>query len=440
MIVMTAVMLLRLSFQNEPAMGRAASIRAQAIAAPRREALERALGAERLQALRDSAAVLLWSRLLVFAVAVAAVQIAGVATQGYDDVVLTQPFGSFGDALFAPLARWDAVWYLRVAAHGYAGPSQGFFPLYPLLVKALAGFSHSPRTLLAASYATSLAAFAGALYLLHRLVALELGPRFAKPTLVLLAFFPGAIWFGAPYTESLFLLLVVGSFYAARTGHWALAGIAAALASATRSPGIALVAPLAVLWWVQRPRRARNLAWIGLAPLGIVAFSAYLGLAHGDALAWQHWNERVWFHHFAPLGGIVDGTRAAFDGVRQLLSGSSDRIYFTPAGGDPFTVAWHNLQDFGFLLFALVAVVGVCRRLPAAYGAFSLAALALPLSTPVTPEPLMSFGRYAAVAFPLFMWLALVCDTRRRRVAVLVPFVLLLIVSTARFATWHWVA
>ena len=95
---------------------------------------------------------------------------------------------------------------------------------------------------------------------------------------------PAAVYFGAPYSESLFLLLAVGAFYAARTGRWAWAGACAGLASATRSAGLLLLIPLAMLWWGSRPRRPRDAAWLLLAPLGIAAYAAWLGLVEGDAL------------------------------------------------------------------------------------------------------------------------------------------------------------
>ena len=46
------------------------------------------------------------------------------------------------------------------------------------------------------------------------------------------------------------------------------------------------------------------------------------------------------------------------------------------------------------------------RRLPLAYGAYVLAALALPLSYPVSAQPLMSLPRFLLVLFPLGIWLA----------------------------------
>jgi hypothetical protein len=308
-------------------------------------------------------------------------------------------------------------------------------------VRALA-VSGSPGALLVSAYVVSLASLFGALWVMHRLVALELGSEaLARSSVLLLAVFPGALWFGAPYSESLFLLLSVGAFYAARTGRWWVAGGLAALAAATRSAGIVLVVPLLVLWWQSRPRRAATLGWIALAPLGLVAYSLYLALAVGDGFAYLHLQD-VWFRSFAgPFGGVWDGLVAAWDGLRQVVSGSRTHVYFAAAGGDPIDVAWHNLELFGFLVLGAAAAVGAARRLPRAYGAYVLAALALPLSFPVGPQPLMSLPRFLAVLFPLFMWLALALRERvlaRRLVVVL--SVVGLVVFTARYATWHWVA
>jgi hypothetical protein len=401
----------------------------------------RRLDPVRAESLRFAALTVAWSRLLVFGIAVAVVAIAGVDAgneANFDQPGLTHPFGSAGDFLFSPLARWDSVWYLDIAHSGYSGQSSAFFPLYPLLVRSLVP-GGSPGALLVAGYAVSLAALGGALYLMHRLVALELGDSYARRAVAMLAVFPGALWLGAPYSESLFLLLSVGAFYAARADRWAWAGLCAALASATRSAGIVLVVPLVILWW-RSGRRPGDLAWLALAPAGIAAYSVYLALAVGDGFAYLHLQE-VWFRSFAgPFGAVPDGAVAAWDGLRQIVSGQRAHVYFTAAGGDPIAVGWHNVELFGFLLLGAVAAVGVLRRLPAAYGAYVLAALALPLSFPVGPQPLMSLPRFLAVLFPLFMWLALVCTTKRRERIVLGLMALGLGVFTARYATWHWVA
>jgi Mannosyltransferase (PIG-V) len=399
-------------------------------------------------ALRAAWRVFWPTRAAVLLVAVFAALSFGPATGGlaeqnavkFDTPHLTH---ALADPLLAPLARWDAVWYLRVAETGY-GDSEAraaFFPLYPLLVRVLATpFGASPAALLVAAYAIALGAFMGALTLLYRLVSLELGRPLADPTLLLLAVFPAALYFGAPYAESLFLLLSVGAFYAARTGRWAWAGACAAAAAATRNAGVLLMLPLALIWWSSRERRPRDGAWILLAPLGVAAFALYLGLAEGDALRFVHAHE-AWYRELkGPLAGAWDGLVAAFDGLRQIASNQREVVYFDKAAGDPIRIGALNLVLFSSLVFGVAACVGVFRRLPPAYGAWVAVSLLLPLSEPVKPEPLMSLPRFLAVLFPIFMWLALWCEERAATARVAAVSAIGLGLFTAEFATWHWIS
>ena len=68
-------------------------------------------------------------------------------------------------------------------------------------------------------------------------------------------------------------------------------------------------------------------------------------------------------------------------------------VYFSVAAGDPFVIAAQNLILFAFLVLGLVGTVGVLRRLPIAYGGYMVAAVALPLSYPVPPQPLTVTSR-----------------------------------------------
>jgi hypothetical protein len=399
-------------------------------------------------ALRSAWSVFWTTRAAVLVVAVFAALSFGPAMGGlaernaevFDEPSLTR---SLAEPLLSPLARWDAAWYLRIAESGYGGSDvrAAFFPLYPLLVRAVAApFGASPGALLVAAYVVSLAAFLGALLLLYRLVSLELGRPLAKPALLLLAVFPAAVFFGAPYSESLFLLLAVGAFYAARTGRWAWAGAAAAGAAATRSAGVLLLLPLVMLWWSAHPRRARDAAWLLFAPLGVAAYAAFLGLAEGDA--WRFLDvQDAWSRELTvPLAGAWDGFGAAIDGARQLLSGQREVVYFEEAAGDPYRIAAVNLMLFGSLVFALVACAGCLRRLPKAYGGWVAASLVLPLTFPVKPQPLMSLPRFLAVLFPIFMWLALWSEERRATARVAAVSALGLGLFTAQFASWHWIS
>ena len=400
------------------------------------------------EALRAAMRIGLSTRAVVLLVALFAALSFGPASGGlarenadrFDEPALTH---ALADPVLAPLARWDSVWYLRIADSGYGDstPRAAFFPLYPLLVRAVGtAFGGSSAALLVAAYLVSLVAFLAALALLHRLTELELGRPLARPTLLLLAVFPAALYFGAPYSESLFLLLAVGAFYAARTDRWAWAGACAGLASGTRSAGLLLLLPLALIWWSSRPRRARDAAWLALAPAGILAYAAWLGLVEGDALRFLDVQD-AWSRELAvPLAGAWDGLVAAVDGVRQLASGSRTPVYFEAAAGDPFRIAAINVMLFATLVFAVVACVGVLRRLPRPYGIWVAASLVLPLTFPVTPQPLMSLPRFVSVLFPVFMWLALVCEERRTTDLVAVASAVGLGLFTAQYASWHWIS
>jgi hypothetical protein len=430
----------------------------------------RTLDPARATALRDSWRALWSSRLLVW--------LAGVTTlltYGYGPVRhafnppgLTRGFGWLGDLLAAPAARWDASWYLVIAHYGYrpdlgafTASRDAFFPLYPLGLRAF-GWLSVP--LVFAGVAISMFAFAFALYFIHRLTTLEFarlgkpGGEVARLAVLVTAFAPMAFFFSAVYSEALYLALSVGLFYAARQGRWALVGVLAAFAGATRSAGVVLLLP-ALLLYAYGPREdrrpdfpsARGLAlrykprkdilWLALAPAGLAVYMGYLGLAGGDPLAPFHAQD-VWGRHFAgPYLGVWDGLQAAFEGARQLLSFQQSHAYFATGGESAFVAAGHNLVLVAFLLVAVVAIVGVVRTLPLAYGAYVIAALALPLSYPVTAQPLMSLPRFLVVLFPLSMWFAawLAAHPRARRPAV-AGSGLLMAFFLAEFATWHWVA
>ena len=105
------------------------------------------LDAGQLTAVRDSWRALWSSRLLVFVAGVVTVVRFGFgpARNAFNPPGVTRGFGRLGDILAAPVARWDSAWYLVIAHCGYE-PSLGaltatrtaFFPLYPLVLRAVA--------------------------------------------------------------------------------------------------------------------------------------------------------------------------------------------------------------------------------------------------------------------------------------------------------------
>jgi hypothetical protein len=384
----------------------------------------------------------LWaSRILVWAAGVFGVLVLGL-DQTASGVSIMRPFGSVGNTLIAPGSAWDSRSYLSIAQFGYdAHYFTAFFPLYPVIVRL---GDWSPQAGVITGIAISLAALLAALYLLHRLLSLDFERGVADFAVALVAFFPMALFFSAVYTESLFLALSVGAFYAARRGWWRRACVAGALASATRLTGVVVVVPLIVLYLQARPARrpGRELAWLLLVPAGTLAYLAYMGI-HGDWLAPLHASRTYWNRRLVPGLGAVDGIQAAVRSVHQLVVGAGQRILATQPGGglaNPVRLASANLTDFAFLGFGVVSVVGAVRRLPAAYGAYAVAGLAVIASTTVPYEPLASFPRYLAVLFPCQVWLAVRVRSRVGRRAALVVSGVLLAVFSAQFARGAWVA
>ena len=299
-------------------------------------------------------------------------------------------------------ARWDTDFYHQIATVGYRwDPSVFlhqnvvFFPLYPLLMRwggALLG-GHP----LLAGTVISLAAFAGAIALLYRMAVLELGEEKAWPVILLVSTYPFALFYSVVYTESLFLFLTVGAFYAMRRRYLLLAALAGFAAGLTRPNGFWLAVPL--LWLATRGaegrggRGGRDVPAIlaALAPLaGVAIFSAYLSVRFGDALAWMH-GQAAWGMPLLGRGPAPDPVRTAED---LRLKASEVIVY---AG------------DIAAFFLAAASILPVARRVGAAYGLW----IAINIFPPVAAHLFISLGRFTSVLFPLFFWLALVVPRRR---------------------------
>ncbi len=140
------------------------------------------------------------------------------------------------------LANWnrgDVANYITIASNGYTQPEQTLlFPLFPALIRLLAPlFRHSQLT---AGFFLSNLASLGVLMVLYRLVEGEFDRDTAKRTVLYIAIFPTAFVFFLAYSESLFLLLALLSFYSMRRGSWWLAGLFGALATLTQFAGVFL--------------------------------------------------------------------------------------------------------------------------------------------------------------------------------------------------------
>jgi len=357
----------------------------------------------------------------------------------WDDPSVTHDLGAVTDVW----ARWDSVWFLRIAEHGYdaaTGAASAFYPLYPATVGLLGRvlFGHY---VLAGILISLLAAF-GSFLLLHRIAEERLGADGARRAVLYLAVFPFALFLQAVYSESLYLLLTLAAFVLAERGRFPAAGAVAGLALLTRPTGVALLPALALLAWRER-HRARALASLALAPLLFAAYPLYLWQAEGDTWAFLH-AQRLWSRHLSPagpLGGIWDGLRAGWAGIEQFASGSHTHIYWTAVQDtDPIRAATLNLECLAYLVLFAVLTVIAWRRFGAPYGLFAALSLAIPLSVPSERWPLLSLPRFGLTIFPLFLALASLGGRPRAHTAIVAVSSLLLGVSVVQWALWQWVA
>ena len=387
--------------------------------------------------------IFLWSRAAIWITAVFAFLVfepnRHPEADRWDDPAVTRDLGYFTDVW----ARWDSVWFLRIAENGYGaleGAAAAFFPLYPALVGLLgrALFGHYILAGIAVSLAATLAAFV----LFYDLAETKLGAEGARRALIYLALFPMALFLQAVYSEALFLLLTIAAFLLAERSRFLGAGLVAGLAALTRPVGFALLPALALIAW-RSPERRAALMKLASAPLLFCAYPAYLWAERGDPFAFAK-AQGIWSRDVSPLGplgGIWDGLRAGWAGVRQLVSGSHTTTYWPAVDGtDPMRVAAVNLEALAFLvLFAALTVIA-WRRFGAPYGLFAALSLAVPLSVPSERWPLLSLPRFGLVIFPLFLALAVVGARPRAHVAIVSVSSLLLGVAVVQWSLWQWVA
>jgi len=351
---------------------------------------------------------------------------AAVLAVGYFAVLtvgLNRPTVGFelsGNPLSNLPGRFDAGWYGGIALNGYSfggtfdrQQNVAFFPAFPMLMRAAGypigafapGIGNERRMmrLLWGGVFVAIAAFAWAAWYLWRLGCDLIGEARAGPAVALLAAYPFALFYSAPYSESLFLLGSVAAIYHVRREQFAAAAAFGALAGFARPNGCFLSAVLALLVvqpFVDRARtgprdepaapvRAGRLAAALLAAaapgLAMLAFSLFVHNLTGSYFGWARLHE-AWGRSY---GGLAPVARAygwiTDEGLLHVMEG----------------VPYDTLNSLG-LIFALGMLWPVARRLGPAFALFIL----VNVVPPMLAGGVLSMGRVTATLFPLFLGLA----------------------------------
>jgi hypothetical protein len=309
--------------------------------------------------------------------------------------------------------RWDAYWYLDIAKNGYYLRGEKglanvvFFPLYPLLMRWVAPLAGGDLVL--AGWMVSSMFLMLAVVMLTRLTQrFHPGIDPVLPAAFLLAY-PTAFYLNAVYSESLFLFLSLTMVYGALRRNFALAGVSAALASATRIAGVFLWVLLFIEFVQANGWRAlftRHVWPLAVAPLGALAFFVYHWIAFGDFFLYLR-VQSFYGRDFDIESSFFD-IRNNADLVHTMLE-----VFFTAAA----------------IVFALIALL----RLRFSYGAYMLVSLGVALSSGTT----LGIPRYAMVLFPIHLIGAGLRSTVGRY-AWLFSSALLLALNVIRFVNHYW--
>lgn len=316
------------------------------------------------------------------------------------------------DAALNLPARFDAGWYAGIALDGYSFEGRfdkqqniAFFPAFPMLER-VAGYplgAFAPGVpkerrmarMLWGGVIVSFIAFAWAAVYLWRLARDTIGEDRAGSAVALLAAYPFAIFFSAPYTESLFLLGAIATIYHFRRRELAPAVVWGLIVGLTRPNGCFLSIVLALL--VFENLRAskistfphfhisKSLAAAAAPGVGMLIYSAYVRHLTGAWFGWARVHE-AWGRSYSGLAPVERAYGWITDeGLLRVVQG----------------VPYDTLNSLG-LIFALVMLWPVFRRLGPAYVAFVL----VNLVPPMLAGGVLSMGRLTATLFPVFLGLA----------------------------------
>jgi hypothetical protein len=355
--------------------------------------------------------IFLWSRLALWALAAGTVLLFDEHLNPDRGPWDTDRLHELGAAIDV-WARWDANWYLQIAERGYHLPSSSpaFFPLYPLVVGGVGRLLADHFVL--AGVVVSLTACAVAFALLYRLVDERLGAADARRTVLYLALFPTTLFLGAVYSESLYLALAIGAFVLAERRRLGWASVAAGFAVLARPQGAALLAALAVFAW-RSERRGRALALLAVPVAMFLLYPLLLEIWIGHARAFWY-AQTIWGRAPSWLG---------------------------PLGGPVQALDEGDVLGFALAVAMLALAVLAWRILGASYGLYSVCTLAIPMALPSDRlGGLYSFSRFALVAFPCLVALAVLGRDRRVHVVVVAVLGAWLAVNVVRWALWYWVA
>lgn len=324
-----------------------------------------------------------------------------------------------------PWANFDGEHYLSIALSGYKQYQQAFFPLFPWLISILMNiFGDNVLGGAISGLLITSICFPLALIFLYKLVRLDYSSKFALGVILVLLLYPASFYFNAVYNESLFLMLIVLSFYFFRTKHFFWASIFGFFASTTRVFGVLIFISFLIEVLVYRIP-IKKAYWLFLIPFGLLSYMTYLYYSVGDPLAFYNLQLIVGEQH---QRGIVLLPQVIFRYLKM--------IFGTEALNPLFTTILFELAVG--IVFSLLPLVGLFYRVRLSYLFFSIMGFILP----TIQGSFSSLPRYVLILFPSFIVLTLMIKKLPIPIKILLAILsaTLLIVEAAFFLRGYWVS
>jgi hypothetical protein len=290
-----------------------------------------------------------------------------------------------------------------------------FYPLYPILIKIFS-FIALGNYFIAAEI-VSILSLIFACFFLYKLVEEVFGAKLAYNAVKYMLIFPVSFFLIAPFTESIFLLLSILTFYLIHREKWILAAVIGLLAGLTRFHGILLVIPFIIEFLIKnnvfpnllsREKSKIKQAFSDIRKKGLIGliipcgYLLYLGLNYivtGNSFSYIFWQEEEWAQKFSIF----------YEGGVKSISKNIGII----TSSDPHTIvgiASGYLVQFVILCVAFLLIVYAIKiKFNVSYFSYFV----IYLFGTISLSHLLSTPRYVLEIFPVFILLSMLSKNRK---------------------------
>lgn len=236
---------------------------------------------------------------------------------------------------------WDNGWYHLIATSGYDlepshhpkgdAASWAFFPLDPICIRVVSKIFRISAWK-AGMFNNTIFLIIALFYADKYIMLTRNNRKISNAFIVLMTFGPYTFYFSTLYTESMYLMFTMMTFYYMTKKEYIPMGISGALLSATRSTGVMIVFSVAVYYLISEHKKKRKwttvfvdaftdcelVLGVSMIPMGLFAYMSYLWKLTGDPWAFMR-IQKAWGRIDVPFFKLLQ---------QFLFSEDKSNLYF----------------------------------------------------------------------------------------------------------------